>query len=165
MRGTNNSSAGNKYEPELVDFPGLLPSHCSTQAQFSRRTEVPRFFAWCFSISLPDVSRFLRLMFPDFLPNASWFLYLMYPDCLMFPGFFFWCIPISWPDVSRFPCLIFTNVFAKYQSSFSLWTLRFLAPWFFLQFKLSHMSQRFSPRNYFYPAFSPPIHSFGILSK
>ena len=32
MRGTDSSSAGNKYEPELVDFPGLLPSHCSTQA-------------------------------------------------------------------------------------------------------------------------------------
>ena len=150
MRGTNNSSAGNKYEPELVDFPGLLPSHCSTQAQFSRRTEVPRFFAWCFSISLPDVSRFLRLMFPDFLPNASWFLYLMYPDCLMFPGFFFWCIPISWPDVSRFPCFIFTNVFAEYQSFFSLWTLKFLV---LVLFTIQTVSQRFSPQNKFLPSF------------
>ena len=150
MRGTDSSSAG-KYEPELVDFPGLLPSHCSTQAQFSRRTEVPRFFAWCFPISSLDV---------------SWFVCLMYPDCLMFPVFFFWCIPISWPDVSRFPCLIFTNVFAEYHSSFSPHgPLDFLRPGSFYNSNSLIWVRDFHHKILFCPVFSPPTSSFDILSK
>ena len=156
MRGTNNSSAGNKYEPELVDFPGLLPSHCSTQAQFSRRTEVPRFFAWCFPISLPDVSRFLRLMFPDFLPNASWFLYL---KCIPIA----WCSLVSFSDVSQFLGLMFPDFLALYlpmslpniSLSFPCGPLNFLSL-FFLQFKL--WVRDFHLKINFYPVFSTPIH-------
>ena len=85
--------------------------------------------------SFPDEPKFL-----DSLPDVSRFL------CLMFPDFFAWCFPISLLDI--YQCLCRISLFL-----FPTWTLRFLAPWFFLQFKLSHMRQRFSPQNIFLPSF------------
>ena len=104
--------------------------------------------------SLPDVSRFLCLMFPDFfawcflicLPNVSRLLDVPCFFSLMYPIFLAWCFPISLLDI--FQCLCRISLFL-----FPTWTIRFLAPWFFLQFKLSHMSQRFSPQNIFLPSF------------
>ena len=158
MRGTDSSSAGNKYEPELVDFPGLLPATAPPRPSFP---DEPKFLD-----SLPDVSRFLCLMFPDFF---AWCFLICLPNVsrlLDVPCFFLWCILISWPDVSRFPCLIFTNVFAEYHSSFSPHgPLDFLRPGSFYNSNSLIWVRDFHLKIFFYPVFSPPTSSFDILSK